>query len=222
VTSTAEKDNHSIPVMARHILAMLFAAHTNTAATTAWTIAHVVKDKELLDKVLEEVNQVTMQEDKEEGRVGHFIKQLPYLDACMKEVTRKYGMLSLIRKASKEVTIKDYVLPKGRLVLVSPYVAHHDPEVFSHPEKFWPQRFIDPEEKNKLISERHYVQFGYGTHHCLGERFANTVTKTIWTVLFRNYNVEVLNDELPRYDPSRQTGTPFAGSPIWVKITPRI
>lgn len=42
-----EGNNHGMDTFATHILGILFAAHTNTAGTTAWTLAQFASNKAL-------------------------------------------------------------------------------------------------------------------------------------------------------------------------------
>jgi hypothetical protein len=102
----------------------------------------------------------------------NFIGKLEYLDSCMKETVRRYGMLMLVRKAMKDVAFtsadgRDFIIPKGRTVVSSPFLSHHNSEVYPEPSLYDPERFADPERKQSLVANRHYVQFGFGRHKCL-------------------------------------------------------
>jgi cytochrome P450 len=49
----------------------------------------------------------------------------------------------------------------------SPFLSHHNSEVYPEPSLYDPERFADPERKQSLVANRHYVQFGFGRHKCL-------------------------------------------------------
>jgi cytochrome P450 len=90
----------------------------------------------------------------------------------MKESVRRYGMLMLVRMAMKDVPFtaadgREFIIPKGRTVACSPFLSHHNSEVYPAPSRYDPERFADPERKQSLVSNRHYVQFGFGPHKCL-------------------------------------------------------
>ncbi len=62
---------------------------------------------------------------------------------------------------------KKYYIPKNRLVFVSPYMCHYNPEVFPNPEVYDPERWSDQKQRQSLIVNRHFVEFGFGPHRCL-------------------------------------------------------
>lgn len=52
-------------------------------------------------------------------------------------------------------------------VWVPIYGFHHDPNYFSEPEKFVPERFND--ENKKHIIPGTFLPFGYGPRNCIGK-----------------------------------------------------
>eukprot|EP00878_Enallax_costatus_P017147 GHUV01018003.1.p1 GENE.GHUV01018003.1~~GHUV01018003.1.p1 ORF type:complete len:188 (+),score=63.11 GHUV01018003.1:1128-1691(+) len=91
-----------------------------------------------------------------------------------------------------------YTIPKGDICMVSPNFSHMLPTVFKHPESFEPERFMPPrdEDKKKPYS---YLGFGGGRHACIGQNFAYLQIKSIWSVLLRNFDFEML-DPVPEPD----------------------
>lgn len=79
----------------------------------------------------------------------------------IKETFRKYPTsTSLVRKVTKDYQIPEsnLILKKGMTVATSPSGIHNDPEIYSNPEQFDPDRFT-PEN----IAKRHpmaYIPFG--------------------------------------------------------------
>jgi len=62
------------------------------------------------------------------------------------------------------------LVPKGSMVVVSPYLVHHDPRWYPDPERFDPERW-----RPEVAVERpkfSYFPFGGGTRMCIGEQFA--------------------------------------------------
>lgn len=68
---------------------------------------------------------------------------MDYLDATLNESMRLYPVVPrLERLCKKTVEICGLTIPKGTVVLVPTYVLHRDPEYWSEPETFNPERWI--------------------------------------------------------------------------------
>jgi cytochrome P450 len=46
------------------------------------------------------------------------------------------------------------------------YGAHRDPDIFPDPEKFQPQRWLDPENRERM--EPYFITFSAGARGCIG------------------------------------------------------
>jgi sterol 14-demethylase len=69
-------------------------------------------------------------------------------------------------------------------------------EVFPNADQYNPERFV---EEDKQTQKYRYLGFGAGRHGCMGENFAYLQIKTIWSVLLRNFDIELVG-ELPKPD----------------------
>lgn len=79
------------------------------------------------------------------------------------ESLRKYPPCNLIRtNVNKEYPIPgtNIVMPKESLVIVPVYAIHHDPDYYTNPEEFNPDRF-EPEEVKKRHPQT-FLSFGDG------------------------------------------------------------
>ena len=54
----------------------------------------------------------------------------------------------------------DYVIPRNSLILPDIYHVHHDPDYWSEPHRFHPDRFLD--ERGQLVHEPRLLMFGTG------------------------------------------------------------
>jgi sterol 14-demethylase len=132
------------------------------------------------------------------------INNMQLLHDSMKEALRLCPpLILLIRKAVKDVAVKaggrSYTIPKDDMVLISPSVGMRLPEVFKDPDTFDPDRFGPGREEHKS-SPYAYLGFGGGMHSCMGQNFAFMQVKTILSVLFREYDIEMVSDEMPEID----------------------
>lgn len=85
------------------------------------------------------------------------------------------------------------VIPSNKVVSISPYLTHHDPELYPNANEWQPERFIEnpelPRDMNK-DGKVAYLPFGAGTHRCPGEKFANLVGSVVVGMLVRDYEIE--------------------------------
>jgi len=77
------------------------------------------------------------------------------------------------RKALKDVTIGDVLIPEGSIVIPRYGAANHDPRQFTCPHAF------DIERSN---ANRH-LAFGMGTHFCLGANLARQEINSAFTII---------------------------------------
>ncbi|XP_038217356.1 probable cytochrome P450 6a13 [Zerene cesonia] len=149
------------------------------------------------------------------------VHETPYLQACFSEALRLYPVLGML---TREV-VEDYTLPSGLVlkkdlrIQIPVYHFHKDPNNFPEPDKFRPERFLEPEKDN--IKPFTYMPFGDGPRICLGMRFAKMqMTAGILTVL-KKFRVE-LADGMPQtleFDP--RAPTTQTGEGINLKFIPR-
>ncbi|KAJ2155929.1 hypothetical protein GGF46_005514, partial [Coemansia sp. RSA 552] len=102
------------------------------------------------------------------------LKELDYIDLIVKETLRRNSVLAEIRRRlSKPVQLGPYTLPEGSMVSVDAWSMHYNPQYFSAPEQFIPERFA-PDKLSEI--KRHvpftYAPFGEGSRQCMGMRFA--------------------------------------------------
>jgi cytochrome P450 len=74
------------------------------------------------------------------------------------------------RRALEDYEVGGYRIPRGALVILSPYVMHRDPRFYTDPARFDPERWT-PEAKSAR-PQFSYFPFGGGPRRCIGEGFA--------------------------------------------------
>ena len=95
---------------------------------------------------------------------------LHYLNAVILESHRAIGHVpfGVVRQAQADVKAGPYTIPKGASILSGLYFIMNNPDQFKDPEKFNPDRFIDPITKKFVTNER-VIPFGLGKRNCLGQ-----------------------------------------------------
>lgn len=171
-----------------NILALLIAGHeTLTSALTSLCL-FLAQHPDVLQTARTEQAQL--------GLTGKLtqesLKQLSYLEQVLKEVLRLAPPVvrSGQRKVLKTCEVAGYVIPKGWDVFYQIQETQQDPNIYTHPEQFDPQRFApDRAEDKKVFS---HIPFGGGIRECLGKEFARLEMKLFATLLIRDYDWELL------------------------------
>jgi len=177
------------------VLNLLVSGHETTASSLTWTWYLLSQYPDCATRLFEEVDRVL------DGRLPTFedIQHLRYTTMILKEALRLYPPVWLLgREALEEVVVGGYGLKKGSIVIMSPYVLHHDARWFEQPERFLPERFS--EENEEKIPQYTYIPFGSGPRGCVGYRFTMVEEALMVAMVAQQYrfslaakqNVEVI------------------------------
>ncbi|CAL4930103.1 unnamed protein product [Urochloa decumbens] len=170
------------------LLTDLFSAGSDTsAATVEWAMAELLQSPSSMAKARDELVQVIgSKQEVEESDVG----QLKYLQAIVKETFRLHppAPLLLPRQAKTATEIGGYTVPKGARVLVNVWAIGQDPELWSEPEKFMPERFLE-KEMDFRGKDFELLPFGSGRRICpgmpLADRMVHLMLATLLHLLHR-------------------------------------
>jgi len=148
-------------------MTILLAGHETTANALTWTWYLLSQTPAVEAKLHDEVDRVL------QGRlpgVGD-LASLPFVEKVVTEAMRLYPPAWVIgRRAIAAYPIGGYVAPARTIMMMSPYLLHHDPRYFPEPDRFHPDRWT-PEFKAALPPFA-YFPFGGGPRRCIGESFA--------------------------------------------------
>src|SRR5213593_1998232 len=67
-------------------------------------------------------------------------------------------------------TVSGFPIPQGTEVLISPYLIHRRPDLWSDPEAFWPERFLADRLQPRTPCA--FLPFGAGPRSCIGSQTA--------------------------------------------------
>ncbi|KAL6446196.1 hypothetical protein ACFW04_001078 [Cataglyphis niger] len=165
----------------------MFEGHDTTAVAITWTLFLLGNNFEHQEKVHEELEEVF--KDLKTPASLKELSQLKYLDRIIKETLRLFPSVPMItRKLTKDIKMDGYTLPKGVTVILAINLLHKNPEVWSDPNKFDPDRFLP--DNSKYRNPYAYVPFSAGPRNCIGQRFALLEEKTILTAILRKWRVK--------------------------------
>ncbi len=185
------------------LIALLFAGQHTSCISSTWTSLFIAFDKSFKNRIVAEQRAI-FEGDESAPLDFDKINNMQLLHDSMKEALRLCPpLILLIRKAMKDIKVnaggKTYTVPKDDMVLISPSVGMRLKEVFRDPDTFDPDRYGPGREEHKS-SPYAYLGFGGGMHSCMGQNFAFMQVKTILSVLFREYDIEMVADKMPEID----------------------
>ncbi|KAI0721292.1 cytochrome P450 [Cerioporus squamosus] len=99
---------------------------------------------------------------------------LPYINAIVKETLRWHivAPLSLPHVSTADDVYDGVFIPEGSIVMVNSWSILHDPERYSRPDEFIPDRFIEDGALNMEAGDPAHIAFGFGRRICPGRYFA--------------------------------------------------
>ncbi|XP_046422449.1 uncharacterized protein LOC124180747 [Neodiprion fabricii] len=187
--------------------AIFFAAGFETSSTlVSFTLHELSLQPELQTKLREEILTALEESD---GKLSYdLVQNLPYLAKVAWETLRKYPSVPFLDREA----ICDYTIPKTGLLIKKgtpvyiPLVGlHYDPEYYSDPVKYDPERFSEENKKKRPAFT--YLPFGEGPRNCIGLRFGLMQAKIGLIKILSKFEVSPCNKTLNpmRVDPKALT-----------------
>ena len=149
---------------------LIGAGYDTTASTFAWLLWCAALEPGVWSKLREEADRVLGRLDTPGARPdGATLGQLDYAHRVVHESLRLHpaGLIGA-RVAAADVRIGEHTIRKGTLIAWSPYRAGRDPNTWTDPEHFNPDRYLSLTDEQKTVADRAWIPFGRGPHMCLG------------------------------------------------------
>jgi cytochrome P450 len=160
-------------------LTFLLAGHETTANALSWTLYLLAKHPGIGDQARAEALSVDAS-----ALDGNALEKLPFITACFKESMRLFPPAWIVgRRAVEDVRILGVPIPKGTIVITSPYVTQRNRRYYHDPDAFRPGRWLDGETVPRFA----YFPFGGGNRVCIGEPFAWLEGVVVLTILLSRF-----------------------------------
>jgi cytochrome P450 len=145
------------------------------------------------------------------------LDKLEFTDRVLKETLRVYppAWSLFLRDVLEDIPLGDRVIPKGGIIYISPYVQHHLPKYWDHPDDFAPSRF-EGDWKDR-IPNYVYMPFGGGPRICLGSHMAEMESRVILATIMKQFSVEVANPDDQVWMNASFTLRPYPNLPLRVR-----
>jgi cytochrome P450 len=177
-------------------MTIFLAGHETTANALAWTWYLLSQHPEVEARLHAEIDEVL------QGRLpsADDFSRLKYTEMVFAESMRLYPPAwAMGRQVLEDYKIDSYTIPSGTIILMSPYVMHHDERYYAEPFRFDPERWT--EEARAVRPKFSYFPFGGGPRVCIGEQFAWMEGVLVLATLAQRWRMRLAPDQDVRPKP---------------------
>lgn len=170
--------------LSAQVMTMVMAGHETTAKALTWSLYLMSQHPEIAAQVRAEIDEVL-------GDRDATIADIPALTvsrSVIQEAMRLYPPIWVIsRRVVADDELGGYFIPAGSLACVSPWVLHHNDDVWESPYEFKPERF----RTNDGPPAFSYVPFGGGPRVCIGRGFALIEAQLAFATICQRLDLEL-------------------------------
>jgi cytochrome P450 len=166
---------------------LLVAGHETSSNALSWLFYLLSSRPDCLERVRQEFDAVLGEAPMTYNDVSRF----EFTTQVICEALRLYPPFWMIdRMAVADDRVGDVAIPRGSMVIVYVYGAHHAPRYWQNPENFDTDRFTKANEK--LRPSCTYLPFGAGPRGCIGGNYAMLQILMILSDLLRRYDFQLV------------------------------
>ncbi|MCE3216941.1 hypothetical protein HAX54_009585 [Datura stramonium] len=166
---------------------MIFRGTDTVAILLEWILARMVLHPDIQAKVQREIDQVV---GTDRAVSDSDLPNLPYLQAIVKETLRVHPpgpLLSWARLAIHDTCVGQHLIPAGTTAMVNMWAITHDEKIWSQPEEFVPERFLE-EDVAIMGSDLRLAPFGSGRRVCPGKAMGLATVQLWLAQLLQGFN----------------------------------
>ncbi|MBC6366461.1 cytochrome P450 [Algoriphagus sp. AK58] len=148
-------------------LTLFLTALDTTSIALTWTWYLLSQHPKIEAELHEELEQVL------QGRLPTIedYPNLKFTRSVFAESMRLYPPIYIIaRQALTDFSIGNFTIPRDTIVLMSPYLIHHDPRFHRNPDLFNPYSWYD--RPLGQLPKYEYFPFSEGPRSCIGQQYA--------------------------------------------------
>lgn len=163
------------------LIPLMFAGHQTTAVALSWALYELGRHPTVLGHLREELDALGPDPDPD------VVAQQPYLRAVCDETLRLHTTVSeIVRVTRVPRELLGHAIPANTGIAVSLSAIHQDPSIYSEPDQFRPERFIE-----RSYSPYEYVRFGGGHRRCPGANLAEYELPVVLATIVTRWEFEL-------------------------------
>nr|GEV56559.1 cytochrome P450 CYP82D47-like [Tanacetum cinerariifolium] len=192
-----------------------------THVTLTWALSALLNNPKALKMAQDELD-VHVGRDRlvEESDITNLV----YLQAIIKETMRLYPPSPIpgTHESMVDCVVAGYNIPKGTRLMVNVWKLHRDPNVWSDPNQFRPERFLTSHTDIDYKGQQYeFLPFGSGRRMCVGASFALKILHLTLASLIQAF--ELSKPSKDPVDMSKSVGlTNIKDFPLEVILSPRL
>uniref|UniRef100_A0A8C0PNK5 Prostacyclin synthase n=1 Tax=Canis lupus familiaris TaxID=9615 RepID=A0A8C0PNK5_CANLF len=212
----------SADMQARALVLQLWATQGNMGPAAFWLLIFLLKNPEALAAVRGEFEQLLSRAEQPISRMTtlpqKLLDNMPVLDSVLSESLRLTAAPFITREVMVDLAMpmadgREFSLRRGDRLLLFPFLSpQKDPEIYTDPEVFKYNRFLnsDGSEKKDFYKDgkrlkNYSMPWGAGHNQCLGKAYAISSIKQFVFLVLVHLDLELINPdmEIPEFDLSR-------------------
>lgn len=178
---------------------LIGAGFDTTSASLAWMLWRATLEPGLWLRLRNEADNVFGDVHQHREVDSTALAKLDLANRVMRETLRLHpaGVVSP-REAAIDVEVGGYFIPKGTVILWSPYIAGRNEMAWTDPLRFDPERFLDLTEEQRELANSSWVPFGGGSRNCIGFALAQMELTLIIARLAQRLDLVPITSVVPR------------------------
>ena len=184
------------PLLRDEMVTLLLAGHDTMGHALAWTWLLVGRDEATGQRLRDEVDAALGPR----APTSDDVPGLAFAKAVFAETMRLYPPAWLLGRVTIEPhAVRSDEIPRGALVVMSPWVVHRREKSFAEPSRFNPDRWLEANQKDRPRFA--YFPFGGGPRGCMGEMLAWTQGVAILATIAQRWDLRAVSPSLPTPHP---------------------
>ncbi|CAL1528758.1 unnamed protein product [Lymnaea stagnalis] len=208
-----DKKLSTMEIAAQGII-FIIAGYETTATTLQYISYELGRHPDIQERIFSEIQRVLGDEEPNyENCQG-----LKLMEATINETLRMYPPVHILSRHAENATVLNGVpVPAGTGIYIPIGSIGRDPEFFSDPDTFQPERFLD--ENAREINQLAFIPFGFGPRQCIGLRLGVLELKVTMVHILRSVKIAGVSPEV--LDIEDYTGFLVPRKPILLELEVR-
>nr|GMD41828.1 isoleucine N-monooxygenase 2-like [Ipomoea batatas] len=177
------------------LLEIMIATIDNPSNNAEWALAEMISQPKLLEKAVEEVDNVVGRERLVEESD---LPKLNYIKACVKEGFRlhPFAPFTPAHMSITDTVVGGYFIPKGSQVIASRIELGRNRKAWEEPLKFKPERHLKEDGGEVVLSDSdlNMISFSAGRRGCPGVKLGSLMSAMLMARLVQGFTWSIPPD----------------------------